>query len=165
VPCLAGTLVLNLAALLVLSETRNPLSNKFVEISPRLRERHYISDTADYLRSHLSANDSVVIDDYNTDSILIAESAGLPIRSGERILLATDSMASSAISFIETNHSTYVVYAANGTLKRYLPLSGSCPNKRVIADREFQCVYETTIYQIYRVTPNDSGSPAVSDTP
>lgn len=154
-PCLAGLLVLNLAALLVLSETRNPLSDKFVEVSPRLRERHYLSDTAAYLKNHLSANDSVLIDDYNTDSILIAHTAGLPIRSGPRILLATVAVAPRSLDFIESNRSTYVVYADNGSLKNYLPLSGSCPGKRVIAGREFQCIYETTIYQIYRVTPSE----------
>ena len=163
-PCLAGTLVLNLATLLVLSETRNPLSDKFVEISPRLRERHYISDTAEYLRSHLSINDSIVIDDYNTDSILVAESAGLPNKSGQHILLATESTASRVLDFIENNRSTYVVYAANGSLKRYLQLPGSCPNKCVIAGREFQCVYETKIYQIYRVTPSESEMLPASDT-
>jgi 4-amino-4-deoxy-L-arabinose transferase-like glycosyltransferase len=163
-PCVAGTLVLNLAALLVLSETRNTLSNKFVEISPRLRERHYISDTAVYLRSHLSANDSVVIDDYNTDSILLAESAGLPIRSGQRIFLATDVMAPHVLDFIENSRSTFVVYAANGSLKGYLHLPGSCPNERVIADRDFKCVYETTTYQIYRVTPSESEPLPALDT-
>jgi hypothetical protein len=155
-PSLAGTLALNLVALLVLSETRNRLSDKFVEISPRLRERHYISDTARYLKSHLSTNDSVVIDDYNTDSILVAASAGLPTRSDQRILLATNSMASQALSFIQDNRSTYLVYAANGSLKNYVPLSGPCPNKRVIGIREFQCIYENKIYQIYWVKPIES---------
>ena len=80
-------LLLNLGGILVLSETPNRFADNFAAISPRLRHVTRITTVGAYLRAHMGPQDAIVIDNYNYESNIIADAAGLPLLYGTRAYL------------------------------------------------------------------------------
>ena len=87
-PAFVGILLLNLLAIWALSATPNRFSEKFASISPILRYPHRIESVAAFLRARLNPADHIVIDDYNSESNIVAEALGLPFPVSSRAFLA-----------------------------------------------------------------------------
>lgn len=146
------TLVL-LNSLIVLagSELPNPYSEKLASVSPRLRYQKRIQVVADYLRKHLGPNDAVVIDDYNVESNVIADAAGLPIFRGNRAYLLSRTNTIPVDEYVRTEHPRFLVYATGGRLEHLITLS----KDSTVADVngvQFRCVFKSDIYRIYQLT-------------
>jgi len=146
-----ATLVLNLATILVLSETQNRYSEKLGSISPRLRFPHQIEDVGKYLRPRLGPDDAVVIDNYNDDSNIVAAAAGLPLLPGDRAYLARSQTCSALESYIKAKHPGYLVYSDSGTLRPCLPLPQGRSTPTSFAGMEFRCVLENETYRVYEI--------------
>lgn len=148
-------LVINLGAVLVLSEMRWRFSEKFASISPRLRFARYITDLGNALRPRLGPADALVIDNYNEEPNEVAEVAGLPLLHGSRVFDAAakhQDLRTELGSFIDTKHPRYLVYSDKGLLRRVLDFPSGCPLKPVIdGDLEFRCVFANEIYVLYEI--------------
>ena len=147
------TVVLNLAILLSLSETRNRFSDKIASISPRLRFPSHIQEVGNYLQARLGPNDAIVLDNYNDDSNILGAAAGLPLLPGDRVFVESSQDCSELLRYMRTKHPLYLVYAHTdfGTLRRCLFLDQRYPQPAIFASMEFKCVFENRIYQIYEV--------------
>lgn len=153
-----GVMLLNLAALLVLSFADSPFINKARSVSPVLRFVTYLHDTGKFLRRHLGQNDAVVIDEYNYEANQLAVLAGMPLLEQERALKipdATDRLkqsekVSQLLPYLRRRHPKYLVYANRGELRAYLPFPPDCSHMR-IEQMYFHCVFHNSEYQIYEI--------------
>jgi hypothetical protein len=146
-------LIINLGAILMLSEVRNPLSDQFSAISPRLRFRHHIEQVRRYLKPLLKPDDSVVIDDYNVESNIIAAAIGLPLVGPNRAFLASSQPVSDLPEYINRKHPRYVIYSDRGVLNAYLTLPDECAASFVTLNgMEFRCIFGNDVYRVYEVS-------------
>jgi 4-amino-4-deoxy-L-arabinose transferase-like glycosyltransferase len=150
-----AALVLNLGAILALSEAQWRFSDKFASISPRLRFTRHLQDVGAELGRRLDSGDAVVIDNYNVESNQIAAVAGLPLLASDRVLDASverQDLRADLWKFMETKQPKYLVYSDRGVLRPFLPLAGGCPANPVLSNGiEFQCSYANEIYTLYEV--------------
>jgi len=150
-------LLLNLGAILAVSELPNRLSDKFSAISPRLRFPNRIEELRQYLRPRITVDDALVIDDYNVESNIIAAAVGVPFRASSRVFLASSHPISELTGFFHERHPRYVIYSDRGVLPAALPLQGKCTSSGIrIQDRTFQCLFENDVYRVYQVTYGQS---------
>lgn len=148
---IALLLILNLGAILALSEEQNRFSDQFSAISPRLRFRNHIEEVRRYLKPRLKPEDAVVIDDYNVESNIIAAAIGLPLDTGGRAFLASSQPLSNLPEYMSRKHPRYLIYSDRGVLKPYLALPDNCPASFVTKGMEFQCLLANDIYRVYGV--------------
>ncbi len=146
-------LIINLGAILMLSEVRNPLSDQFSAISPRLRFRHHIEEVRRYLKPLLKPDDAVVIDDYNVESNIIAAAIGLPLDATDRAFLASSQPVSDLPEYINRRHPRYLIYSDRGVLNAYLTLPDKCtPSFISLNGMEFRCLFGNDVYRVYEVS-------------
>ncbi len=147
---LVAFLVANLGIVFFLSEHPNRFSSKVASVSPRLRYAPHIVGVAHYLRTHMGAEDAVVIDNYNEESLIVGEVAGLPLNPGKRAFLANTSYDETVDQYITREKPRFVVYSDQGTLRRWLNLPSECGNAR-IDGMDYQCTFANAIYRIYQL--------------
>ncbi|MGB9203567.1 MAG: glycosyltransferase family 39 protein [Terriglobales bacterium] len=147
---LVAFLAANLGIVLFLSEHPNRFSNKVKSVSPRLRYADHILSAANYLRTHMGADDTVVIDNYNEESLIVWEVAGLPLNPGKQAYLANTSYDETVDQYITRERPRFVVYSDQGTLRRRLNLPSECGNAR-IDGLDYQCTFVDAIYRIYQL--------------
>jgi 4-amino-4-deoxy-L-arabinose transferase-like glycosyltransferase len=150
-----GILFLNVLAVLGASEYPNRYAEQFASVSPRLRNQARIEIVAHYLRNHLKPDDAIVIDDYNVESNLIANAAGVPIVPGKRAYLVSRKNEISVHDYISAEHPRFLVYAKEGTLRRSLELSDECNGIDHIDRVQLRCTFESPIYRVYELTYPD----------
>lgn len=143
-------LVANLGIVFFLSEHANRFSSKVASVAPRLHYSPHILGVAHYLRTHMGASDAVVIDNYNEESNVVAQAAGMPLLTGDRAFKANTAYDQTVDQYIATRKPRFVVYSDQGTLRRWLNLPPECGNAR-IERMEYQCTYANDIYRIYEL--------------
>jgi hypothetical protein len=148
---LGAFLAVNLAAILVVSETRNPLSEKMASLSPRLRFTHSIEEVSRYLRPRLRPEDNVVIDNYNGESGLIVVASGLPLLPGSRAFLGTTSRGPELPAYLHSYRPRYLVYSDRGILQPYLSLPQDCSLPATYLNVQFRCVLQNKVYRVYEL--------------
>ena len=147
---LAAVLVANLGTVFFLSEHPNRFSSKVASISPRLRYAPHIVGVAHYLRTHMGADDAVVIDNYNEESNIVGQASALPLDPGKRAFLANTSYDETVDQYITREKPRFVVYSDQGTLRRRLNLPPECGKAR-IEGMDYQCTFANPIYRIYQL--------------
>jgi 4-amino-4-deoxy-L-arabinose transferase-like glycosyltransferase len=145
-------LLLNLGAILAISEIPSRLSERFCPISPRLRYSARIAGVGEYLRTHLSPQDSIVVDDYNVESNIIADAAGMPILAGRRAYLVSSKNEMDVQEYIRWEHPRFLVYSDRGTLRNSLTLPRECNQVGNVDGVEFRCGFANQIYRVYELT-------------
>ena len=145
-----GVLLLNLLAIWLLSATRNRFSEKLASISPVLRYPDRIQSLAAFLRARLESGDHIVIDDYNSESNIVAQALGLPLPATSRAFLASLTPASELRAYVEQQHPRYFIYAQKGVVEKSLPLGRGTPPGFPIT--EVRCTYQNDVYRVYEVS-------------
>jgi 4-amino-4-deoxy-L-arabinose transferase-like glycosyltransferase len=157
-------LVINLGGILTLSEMRNRFSDQFSAISPRLRFRNHIEEVRRYLKPLLNPDDSVVIDDYNVESNIIAAAIGLPLDTADRAFLASSQPVSKLPDYMDRRHPRFLIYSDRGVLNAYLTLPGKCTASFIsLNGMEFRCLFANEIYRVYEIIycqPRADSTPA-----
>jgi hypothetical protein len=149
---IALLLIINLGAILALSEAQNRFSDQFSAISPRLRFRHHIEEVRRYLKPQLKPDDAVIIDDFNVESNIIAAAIGLPLDTADRAFLASSQPVSELSGYMDRRHPRYLIYSDRGVLNAYLTLPGGCTTSFISFNgMEFRCVFASDIYRVYEV--------------
>ncbi len=143
-------LVANLGVVFFLSEHPKRFSSKVASVAPRLHYAPNILGVANYLRTHMGASDAVVIDNYNEESLIVGEVAGLPLNPGKRAYLANTSYDETVDQYIARERPRFVVYSDQGTLRGRLHLPSECGNAR-IDGLDYQCTFANAIYRIYQL--------------
>jgi len=165
------TLMFNLGGIIILSRGHSRFADKFRSISPFLQFPRRIEGVRKYLQPRLKPSESVVIDNYNCESNIVAAAIGLPLFSGQRAFLAaarihsytcesTTPLSAAIIRqdaedlrlYTEKLRPKYVIYSDSGTLKSYLPLSASCGPEEFVHGMKFRCVFQDDIYSVYEVS-------------
>ena len=144
-------LVLNSAAVLLGSELPNRYANQLAAVSPRLRYHPRIAAVAGYLRRHMGPNDSVVIDDYNVESDIIAAASGLPIPLEKRAYLAGRKNNITVHAYIAAEHPRFLVYSDEGTLRDSLTLTPG-NGSQIVDGVGFRCVFANEVYRVYELS-------------
>ena len=146
-------LLINLGAILALSELPNPYANKFASVSPRLKYLPRIAQVGEYLRTHMGPQDAVVFDDYQVESNIVADAAGLPTLPGRRAYLASSRNNEVDVQeYIHREHPRFLVYSDQGTLRNSLNLPRACTPAANIEGVEFHCGYANQIYRVYELS-------------
>lgn len=146
-----ATVVLNLGAISLLSETQNRYSDKFASISPRLRFPSYIQEVGNYLHMRLGPQDAVVFDDYNDDANILSAAAGLPLLPGSRVFTESSQGCPELFGYMKSKHPRYIVYTDLGTLRPCLSLSRPYSEPVIFGGMKFECVLENKVYRVYQV--------------
>ncbi|MGA2966994.1 MAG: glycosyltransferase family 39 protein [Terriglobales bacterium] len=149
-----GLLFLNLVAVLAMSELPNRYAEKFSSISPRLRYQERIRVVGEYLRTHMGAEDAVMIDNYNTESNMIAAAAGIPLLPGDRAFETSAIHDETVDQYIRRVKPRFVVYSDQGTLRRWLNLPPECGDVS-LEGMAYHCVFANSIYRVYRIEEPD----------
>jgi 4-amino-4-deoxy-L-arabinose transferase-like glycosyltransferase len=144
-------LVMNLGAVLFLSEHPNGLSDKMASVSPRLRYPDVIAGVGQFLRQHMGTEDALVIDNYNEESNVVAQAAGLPLLPGKRAFLANMNNDLDVEQYIAAQRPTFLVYSDQGTLHASLPISAGC-GIETINRITFRCTFANRIYKVYELS-------------
>jgi len=147
-------LVANLGMVFLLSERPNRFSSKMASVSPRLQYSPHILGVAHYLRTHMGAEDAVVIDNYNEESNVVGQASALPLDPGKRAFLANTSYDETVDQYITREKPRFVVYSDQGTLRHWLNLPSQCGNAR-IEGMDYQCTFANPIYRVYQLTEPD----------
>jgi hypothetical protein len=142
--------VANLGIVFFLAERPNRFSSKVASVAPRLRYSPRILGVAQYLRTHMGAEDAVVIDNYNEESNIVGQASALPLDPGKRAFLANARYDETVDQYITRERPRFVVYSDQGTLRRWLNLSPECGNARMDG-LDYQCTYANPIYRIYEL--------------
>jgi hypothetical protein len=146
-----AVLAANLGIVYFLSEYPNRFSSKVASVSPRLRYSPRIDGVARYLRTHMGRDDALVIDDYNGESNIVAEAAGMPLITGERAFKANTAYNLTVDQYIVSRKPRFVVYSDQGTLHRWLTVPPGCGNA-TIEGMDYRCSYSNNIYRVYELT-------------
>jgi hypothetical protein len=144
-----GIMLLNLFAIWALSSKPNRFSDKLASISPILRYPHRIESLVAFLRARLNASDHIVIDDYNSESNVIAEALGLPLPATSRAFLASITPASELPAYVKDEKPRYLIYARQGVLEKTFPLDDNLP--LWLPNTEVHRTFENDVYQVYQV--------------
>jgi Dolichyl-phosphate-mannose-protein mannosyltransferase len=146
-------LVLNLAGILALSESRLPVSDKFSAISPRLRFPRRVEEVSQYLKPRLKENEAVAIDDYNTESNILASAIGLPLVARECTFLASVRPLSEFPEYMEHHQPLYLIYSDKGVFRNAFPLPHHCAAPvATLNGLSFECLFANDVYRIYYVS-------------
>jgi 4-amino-4-deoxy-L-arabinose transferase-like glycosyltransferase len=140
------------ALVLAVSEIPNAYADKFAAVAPRLRYVSRIAAVARYLRGHMAPNDSVLIDNYNVESNIIADAAGLPLVRTPHVYLEGLKNNGTARDYLQTAHPRFQVYARDGTLRNWLKLPDSCDEDDEVDGIRFRCSLANQEYRVYELT-------------
>jgi len=154
-----GLLILNCGALLTLSMRSGSIADEIASVSPRLRYQPHLALVARYLRTHLGSGDDVVFDNYNVESNILAEAAGLPVPPGNRAYMASKKNKIPVADYIASAHPRFLVYSDRGTLRQSLSLPRTCSGTVEIGSTELHCMFADDVYRVYELTYSPS-SPA-----
>jgi hypothetical protein len=157
-----GLLFLNLLGLWAFSDVPNRYADRFGAVSPRLRYQSRIAEVGRFLRTHMTPNDAVVIDDYNVESNLIADAAGLPMLSVERVYLASAEQTTNVREYIRHAHPRFLVYSDQGKLRDEIVLPHGCDQSATVEGAELRCRMANKIYRVYELQYGLSQSPTIS---
>ncbi len=142
----------NAAVVLAVSEIPNRYADRFANVSPRLRYSSRITAVARYLRGHMGSNDSVLIDNYNVESNVIADAAGLPLVHSPRVYLEGVKNSGTAREYLQTAHPRFLVYASGGTISNWLTLPNSCDKEVEVDGIHFRCSFANQVYRVFELT-------------
>jgi len=145
-------LVSNCAAVLALSSMPGRFADEAASVSPRLRYQPHIASVARYLRSHMGSDDAVVFDDYNVESNILSDAAGLPAAPGRRAYLASRKNEITVLQYVETEHPRFLVYSDRGTLRQWLNLPPGCTGTQELGRTEFRCTFASAVYRVYELS-------------
>jgi len=145
-------LLLNLGLILAISEAPNRASDKFAAISPLLTYPTRIRGVGEYLRGQMGPQDTLVIDDYNVESNVIANAAGMPLLAGERTYLASSKNDIDVREYIAREHPRFLVYSDLGTLRNSFTLPRDCKQAGNVDGIEFRCTYVNQFYRVYELS-------------
>jgi len=145
-------LLLNLSLVFFMSKWPHRYSERFASVSPRLKFPKRISDVARFLRTHMTSEDAVVIDDYNVESNLVMVAAGMPVLAGDRAYLASVKNDIDVDAYINSRHPRFLVYSDHGTLRRSLELPSMCAGTTNIDGVDFRCDFANEIYRVYELS-------------
>jgi 4-amino-4-deoxy-L-arabinose transferase-like glycosyltransferase len=145
-----AVLVVNLGVVLFLSEHPSRVSDKMASISPRLRYPAPVASVGQFLRSQMGAGDAVVIDNYNEESNILAQAAGLPLLPGDRAFLANTKNDLTVEQYMEARRPRFLAYSNQGTLHVSIPVSLGCDTE-VINQITYHCVFANRIYKVYEL--------------
>jgi 4-amino-4-deoxy-L-arabinose transferase-like glycosyltransferase len=148
----AAFLTANTLAVLALSEVPNRYADKFASVSPRLRYPTRIAEVGKFLRLHMAPADAIVIDDYNEESNILADAAGLPLIPDGQSYLQSRGNDTSARQYIDLKHPRFIVYSDLGTLRASLTLPKNCEQEVLVERMTFRCVFENRIYRVYELS-------------
>lgn len=148
-PALLAILLLNLFAIWAFSATPNRYSEKLASISPILRYPRRIESLAAFLRVRLNPADHIVIDDYNSESNVVAQALNLPLPATSRAFMASVTPVSELPGYVEHHHPRYIIYARQGVLEKLLPLEGNLPAS--LSNAEVHCTFHNDLYRVYEV--------------
>lgn len=101
----AAIIVINLLVIIGFSIKETRFTDKFRSISPLLQYPTRIDEVGRFLRPRLKPSDAVVIDNYNTDSNIVASAIGLPLLSEGRAFLASRNNPAQVWNYIEDRKS------------------------------------------------------------
>jgi len=141
----------NAVAILAMSEVPNRFSDKFASVSPRLRYPTRVAQVGQYLRSHLGSQDTVVFDDYNGESNVLADAAGLPLLS-QRDYQEGRQNDISPLQYIALHHPRFIVYSDFGALAASLTLPADCAQDADISYVHYHCVFANRVYRVYQLS-------------
>lgn len=144
-------LFVNLGVLLAVSESHTAAAETIASISPRLRFARRIASVGQFLRAHRNPEDAVAIDDYNVESNIVADAAGLPLLAGRLDYLASVQNETGILEYINAEHPRFLVYSDQGTLRKWIPLPEGCGTTR-IGEIQFACEFSNQIYRIYELS-------------
>lgn len=151
-------LTLNLAVILALSRSNRSYADKFAAISPLLRFPQHVELVGRYLKPRLKAKDSIVIDDYNVESNIVAASLGLPLVRGSRAFLLSEQPASELPRYIAQYHPDYLIYSSRGVIRSVIPIPSGCKASPIsIGSSQFNCVFSDDVYSVYQLTYSSNG--------
>ncbi len=154
---LAGSLSILMAAslcvILVLSVHHWKYTDKFRAVSPLLQFSMHIEEVAKFLRPHLTPADTLVVDNYNSESNIIAAALGLPISDADRTFSASRQSHAGIWNYIDSQHPRYLIFTNKGTLRDYLPLPDNCStNGIMIHGVKFNCLFQGSKYRVYKIS-------------
>ncbi|MGH9575051.1 MAG: ArnT family glycosyltransferase [Candidatus Acidiferrales bacterium] len=156
-------LALNLLAIVALAEIPNAFQDKIAAVSPALPFPRHIELVGHYLKGHLTPTDSLVIDDYNVESNIVAAAVGLPLISGDRAFLASERPISSLPQYLKQRQPDYIIYSDHGVLRNAVPLPPGCSSMPTLIGRmDASCVFQDDIYRVYRVSYHPGGGALVN---
>lgn len=145
-------LFLNLGMILYLSESHSSIADTIASISPRLRYSRRIAGVGEFLRAHRTSQDAVVIDNYNVESNIIANAAGLPLVPGRLEYLASVKNQAGVLEYIHAERPRFLVYSGSGTLQQWIHLPPECDRTIQTDGIQFTCEYSNQIYRIYELS-------------
>lgn len=145
-------IAINLLVIIGCSAKKNRFTDKFRSVSPLLQYPTRIDDIGHFLRPRLNASDAVVIDDYNTDSNIVASAIGLPLLSGDRGFLASRDNPAEVWNYIDSRHPQYLILANKGILKPYFALPLGFSGQVQFRGVEFKLLYQGEVYQVYKLS-------------
>jgi Dolichyl-phosphate-mannose-protein mannosyltransferase len=140
------------AVVLAVSETHNPYADKFANVSPRLRYSPRITSVARYLRGHMGPDDAILIDNYNAESNVVADAAGLPLVRTPRVYMEGLKNGMTAQEYLQSTHPRFVVYASSGTIRGWLTLPSTCDEDDEVNGIRFRCTFSNPFYRVYELT-------------
>ena len=100
----------------------------------------------------MGPEDAVIIDDYNVESNIIADAAGLPLSVGQRAYLLSSKNDIDVSEYVRREHPRFLVYSDEGALRKSLPLPHVCKQPANLQGIEFQCDYANPIYRVYQLS-------------
>jgi hypothetical protein len=145
-------LIVNLVAVLAMSEVPNRYADKFASVSPRLRYPSRVADVGHYLRTHLGPEDAVVIDDYNEESNILADAGGLPVIASSRVYLQSIKNTIDPLQYIEAERPRFLVYSDLGTLRSSVLLPKNCGQETAMGTVKFRCDFANGVYRVYELS-------------
>ena len=148
----AAIIAINLMAIIGCSVKETKFTDKFRSVSPLLQYPTRIDEVGRFLRPRLGPSDSVVIDDYNTDSNIVAAAIGLPLLPGDRGFLASRDNPAQVWNYIDSSHPQYVILANNGILKPYFALPLGFSGQVQFRGVDFNLLYQGEVYQVYKLS-------------
>lgn len=160
---IALLLTLNLGTILALSEIPWRFNDKVAAISPRLRFPDRIEGLRQYLKPQLKQNEAIAIDDFNTESNIIASAVGLPLLTRDNAFLASVRPLSELRDFLMSRQPLYVIYSDKGVFRNAFPLPLNCGTSvTALGGMRFKCLYENEIYRVYLVSSAEADGKTIS---
>jgi 4-amino-4-deoxy-L-arabinose transferase-like glycosyltransferase len=140
---------LNCVVIVVTAASSSRFADSIASISPWLRYQPHIAEVGRYLRTHLRPADAVVFDDYNSESNILSDAAGLPPAPGLRAFVAGKRNSMTALTYIDQQRPRFLVFSDRGTLRTTLGIGPGCRDTQRIDKAELQCVFAGQVYRIF----------------
>lgn len=143
---------LNCVVIVVTAASSSRFADSLASISPWLRYQPHIAEVGRYLRTHQRPADAVVFDDYNHESNILSDAAGLPPAPGLRAYIAGKRNSITALTYIDQQRPRFLVFSDRGTLRETLGIGPGCRDVQRIDKAELQCVFAGQVYRIFELS-------------